>query len=494
MSESGWIKPNEDLPKLSFYNSITKRKDVFVPREGNKIKWYVCGPTVYDDSHIGHARTYISFDIIRSILENYFGYEVFYTMNITDIDDKIIKKANEIKKDTKFITQKYERDFFDDLKALNVKYPTFVTRVTDYLEKIHKFIEVLEEKGYAYAVNGSVYFDLKKYKEKYKHPLFVPADAVDENEIDTEKRSKIDFVLWKKAKINEPKYLSKWGKGRPGWHIECSVMATDILGELDIHSGGIDLAFPHHENEIVQSQSYLDSQQWVNYFLHTGHLHIQGCKMSKSLKNFITIKEMLKDYSSREIRLLFLIHNWNSDMEYSIDSIEYAKKIEQKIINFISTTESKINSGDNLENSFSKLIITEEKEPINYFYDIQSQIHSALCNNIDTQKCINYLLDLINFVNKRSDLSKNELVLILEYVKKICRIFGLNFLEIKESSDDLKLAEIICKFRNDIRIFAKEKRNHSELFGLCDNIREELNELGFIIEDKGKESLVRRKI
>ncbi|KCZ78066.1 cysteine-tRNA ligase [Anncaliia algerae PRA109] len=495
MSEKEWKQPIPDKQVLKLFNSITKRKDEFIAKKDNKIKWYACGPTVYDSAHIGHARTYISFDIIRSVLENYFGYDVNYTMNITDIDDKIIKKANEEGvKDTRIITKKYEHEFFEDLKALNVKYPTFVTRVTDYLEKINLFIEELESKGYAYESNGSVYFDLQKYKTKFKYPIFVPAGAIDESETDTEKKNKTDFVLWKKAKENEPSYPSKWGKGRPGWHIECSVMASDILGELDIHSGGIDLAFPHHENEIIQSQSYLDCKQWVNYFLHTGHLHIQGCKMSKSLKNFITIKDMLKDYTPREIRMLFLIHNWNTDMEYSVDAMEYSKKVEQKIINFISTIESRIkNYSDILEHSFSRLVITDNNEAMKVLEDTQSQIHASLCNNIDTQKSINALLELINFVNKRSDIAKNELILISEYVKKILKVFGIVFSEEKFKGNDTKLSELLCNFRNEVRLIAKKNKN-LDLLKLCDEVRNNLKEMNFIIEDDGTKSIIREKL
>lgn len=233
-------------------------------------------------------------------------------MNITNIDDKIINRSNEVGEEFFEFAKKWENDFFEDMKALNVELPDSITRVSEFVEQIKKFIQVLINRGYAYESNGSVYFDTKNYRESHAYGKLAP-DKVGDLELlkegegsrsnadhDNEKKTPFDFVLWKKSKPGEPKWESEWGEGRPGWHIECSVMADTILGyPIDMHTGGIDLKFPHHENEIAQTEGYHDDKQWVNYFVHSGHLHIDGMKMSKSLKNFIKIKTMVKKYSAR---------------------------------------------------------------------------------------------------------------------------------------------------------------------------------------------------
>lgn len=486
-----WKCPERDeAPLLRFYNSLTKQCEVFVPRRGCSVRWYSCGPTVYDSAHLGHARAYVSFDVIRRVLEDYFGYDVVYAMNITDIDDKIIGRALEQSQgDVSYacsrITTKFEREFFEDMDRLSVKRPTFVTRVTDYVSKIVDFVEVLEKKGFAYEANGSVYFDLRKYKEQWKSPVFVDCRAVNETETETEKRNRTDFVLWKKAKENEPRYESKWGPGRPGWHIECSAMATDVLGDLDIHSGGVDLAFPHHENEIAQSQAFLGTGQWTNYFLHSGHLHIEGRKMSKSLKNFVTIREALEKAGPRELRMLFLLHNWGSDSEFSEESLEYARKVEQKVVNFISFCESSAEA--------PVVLSPGDREAMEFLEKTKTDVHAALCNNVDTQKTVLLLLNLISQLYKTTDRIGDAVLRAAgAYVRRISEVFGL-LAKRNETDRGSEIADILCRFRARVRRAAKEK-GHPELYGICDEIREELKEAGYLIEDSGKESLVRRAI
>jgi len=293
-------------------NSLTLEKDEFITQTGDQnLYWYMCGPTVYDAAHLGHARTYVGSDILRRVLRDYFHYNVYLSMNITDIDDKIIMRSIERKQPFSEFARFWEKDFLDDMAALNVEPPDVMTRVSEYVPDIVAYIEKMISNGYAYESNGSVYFDTATFKEGgHCYGKLEPNSVNDQERLDeaegalsvgaADKKSPGDFALWKKSKEGEPYWESPWGDGRPGWHIECSVMAGDTLPcPMDIHSGGIDLRFPHHDNEIAQSEAYYDCKQWVNYFLHTGHLHIKGKKMSKSLKNFSTIKDALKEYSAK---------------------------------------------------------------------------------------------------------------------------------------------------------------------------------------------------
>src|SRR6218665_207400 len=423
---------------LKIYNSLTRSKNLFQTlSNGKRINWYNCGPTVYDSSHMGHARSYITFDIIRRILRDYFGYDVFFVQNVTDVDDKIIHKArqnhlyekyleqiaastkdsaqvyqdvdaalSELKK--KFENEKdpdkknmhgkmlekaqeifakkaeikldefakqlkdilsiwldkqfgstvsdndifisvprfYENEYNEDMKALNILPPDCITRVSEFIPEIVDYVQKIIDNGFAYSSNGSVYFDTEKFANDSKHfyaklvpEAFGNRAALDEGEgdlggaTDQEKRSVNDFALWKASKPGEPSWQSPWGMGRPGWHIECSVMASELIGsQMDIHSGGIDLRFPHHDNEMAQAEAYYNTPKpWVNYFLHSGHLTISGCKMSKSLKNFITIREALTKHTACQLRLMFLLHSWKDTLDYSEDTMKAAIGYEKTL-------------------------------------------------------------------------------------------------------------------------------------------------------------------
>eukprot|EP01031_Cornospumella_fuschlensis_P025509 gene25509-30796_t len=328
----------EKMHPIMVYNTLTRSKVRFIPMHQRTVYWYQCGPTVYAESHMGHARTYVSLDILRRIVQDFFGYHVVLCQNVTDIDDKIILRAAERGLSYRQLASIYEAEFVQDMRSLHVGLPDICTRVSEYIPEIVSFIEHLVAKGLAYAANGSVYFDVAAFQQAgFTYGKLLPeqvgnAELLNEGEGALEKgadkRAAQDFALWKKTKdfATEPHWSSPWGEGRPGWHIECSVMSR-VLNDvhtsrdpsagdarpggmpsgawsLDVHAGGVDLKFPHHENEIAQSEAFAHTHQWVNYWLHTGHLHIDGSKMSKSLKNFITIRAALQSYSAADQEML----------------------------------------------------------------------------------------------------------------------------------------------------------------------------------------------
>lgn len=293
---------------LYVYNTLSKTKEIFKPLEPPLVKIYVCGPTPYDHTHVGHARTYISFDLIRRYLE-YKGYSVYHVMNITDIDDKIIRRARELNIEWTEIPKIYTKEFLDVLNKLNIKMPHVMPRVTEHINDIIEFIKILIDKGYAYESSGSVYFEVDKFPDYGKLSGIARREEWrQEEDVIKEKKKPYDFALWKKAKPGEPYWESPWGPGRPGWHIECSVMSSRYLGsQFDIHGGGRDLIFPHHENEIAQSEAYFGVKPWVKYWIHVGYLTIQGEKMSKSLGNIIPVYEVLSKYEPEVLRLYLLL-------------------------------------------------------------------------------------------------------------------------------------------------------------------------------------------
>jgi len=309
---------------LKVYNTLNAKKEEFIPLNEGQVKMYVCGPTVYDTSHIGHARSGVVFDTIFRWLEQ-LGYKVTYVRNFTDVDDKIIKKSNETGEDCTTITQKYIKEFHAEMDALNVLRPTIEPTATGHITHIIEFIRMLIEKGKAYAVDGGdVYFSIDSFKEYGRLSGRNPDDmrAGARIAIDEKKKNPLDFTLWKPAKPGEPFWESPWGNGRPGWHIECSAMSYEYLGEgFDIHGGGKDLIFPHHENEIAQSEA-LFGRQFVKYWIHNGFVDINNEKMSKSLGNFTMIKEVLANYPAEVIRMFLLSNHYRSPIDYSEDSMK----------------------------------------------------------------------------------------------------------------------------------------------------------------------------
>ncbi|KAJ7049675.1 tRNA synthetases class I (C) catalytic domain-containing protein [Mycena amicta] len=649
-----WSPPQKlrQEPVLKVYNSLTKSKTEFVPRDGRRVKWYNCGPTVYDASHMGHARNYVSQDILRRIMTDYFGYDVHFVMNITDIDDKIIKRARQnhlldkfrdetsavspeliaqvhaawrihvhkelrkglpdtlapaegdedafwprlveliqnkdwkqecLRRDEKFdmhfssasqtlaalevaraqlstgdssreaahkliadssdilsqalddqykstvtdpgisraLASYWEGKFFEDMKRLRVRDPDTITRVTEYVPEIVAFVEGIVKNGYAYESEGSVYFDTEAFDGSPNHDYakLEPwskgnRELLEDGEGTLSQRAgrrPSDFALWKASRPGEPSWPSPWGAGRPGWHIECSVMASAVLGDnMDIHSGGVDLAFPHHDNEMAQSEAYHECGAWVNYFLHTGHLHIEGLKMSKSLKNFITIDEVLQKYTARQLRLAFLTQQWNAkvDFTHSVMTGE-VRGLETTINNFF-TNVSALVSQALAEGTMSDgyhHYEEPERELRTALYDSQYAFRVALCDSFNTPVAIGVLRDLISRTNvyittRGKALNVQLLENIAGWVGQMLRMFGLGAgpeAELGWGADDASVASgvnrekvlmpyvrALSSFRDGVRRLAMGKGDTAlqDILALCDRLRDvDLVPLGVALDD-----------
>ena len=503
-------------------NSLCNEKVEFITSNGDRtINWYMCGPTVYDAAHLGHARTYLTFDIIRRILTSYFHYDVNLCMNITDIDDKIIKRSNDEKKNFAEFAKFWEDSFFKDMRALNVMYPNYITRVSEYIPEIIKFIEVIIKKGYAYEKNGSVYFDIEAYKKGgHMYAKLIPqdknqnleelqeAEGVLSKDNAGEKKNKGDFALWKTSKKDEPFWDSPWGKGRPGWHIECSVMSSSIFGnKLDIHSGGCDLKFPHHDNEIAQTEAHDDSKQWINYFLHTGHLKIEGLKMSKSLKNFKKITDFISLDTPNAFRLYFCNSKWDGDMDFTENGLSMASANDKKISEFFQNI--KVWSRENDLKKNLKLD-NEDSALNNFFLEAKKNIHAYFCDNFNTPGVVSTILDLIKktyeYQEKTEKVKTLKLHLIYtvgKYISDILKCLGLvyntdfvDYFRTSGEGDSNKNAEeiltpymdVLTKFRHEVKNAIVVEKDEKKILKLCDQLRDDiLPELGVRIEDKGNE-------
>ncbi|KAG8452105.1 hypothetical protein GDO86_004049 [Hymenochirus boettgeri] len=364
-----WAPPSGHDTGLLVYNSLTRRKEPLILCIPNVATWYSCGPTVYDHAHLGHACSYVRFDTIRRILTKVFGIDIIMVMVITDIDDKIIKRASELNVSPVALARSYEQDFKQDMSALKVLPPTVYIRVTENIPQIISFIQQIIDNGHAYSTSqGS-----------------------------NDKKHVRDFALWKCLKPEEPYWDSPWGKGRPGWHIECSTIASSVFGKhLDIHTGGIDLAFPHHENEIAQCEAYHQSTQWGNYFLHTGHLHLKGNeeKMSKSLKNYITVKDFLNSFSSDQFRIFCLRSKYKSAVEYSHNSMEDAVNTLHIISSFINDARAYVKG---------HLICQPVQEDLLWqsLNEAKRNVKAAFSDDFDTPRALDAVMDLIHHSNRQ---------------------------------------------------------------------------------------------
>ncbi|KAI9497931.1 tRNA synthetases class I (C) catalytic domain-containing protein [Zychaea mexicana] len=634
---------NSNKPVLKLYNSLTKTKTEFVPKRPGHVSWYNCGPTVYDAAHMGHARTYLSMDIIRRVMESYFGYQVQFVQNVTDIDDKIILRArqqylfNNLKNSTESLNneliervEKYWNDYatsklsavkgaaseatsdwtafvammtpealakavlvdekfkmhftalqasraaidvakcalaqgnnakqsaevlldtsqdivslaldktegeavtdskifrelssywedmyFKDMKALNVLSPSVKTRVSEFVPEIVTYVKKIIANGYAYEADGSVYFDTARFDghEGHHYAKLEPKSKGDialiedgEGSLGTKlqgKRSQNDFALWKASKPGEPVWDSPWGKGRPGWHIECSVMASAVLGDnMDIHSGGVDLAFPHHDNELAQSEAHYNCPQWVNYFLHAGHLHVEGQKMSKSLKNFITIQEALKTYSPRQLRIFFLAHQWNTKMDFKQSGMQEAVGMETTMKNLfdnVAALSDRIRSDGSRGSTIlpngdiSHRWRDDENELSTFFQERVDGVHFALCDSINTPVAMDEIMSLINQTNKylvkgAAYVNIDLLEDITSWISRMMEIFGVEMGDNAKSNAGadkeflMQCLRTLSSFRDKVRQLALDKKDPKEYLKLSDELRDvQLAELGVALDDQ----------
>ncbi|KAL7562197.1 hypothetical protein ACA910_013454 [Epithemia clementina (nom. ined.)] len=525
-----WNKPGPATVQfntgLKVMNSLTRQKEDFVTMSGSRqLTWYMCGPTVYAESHMGHARTYLGFDIIRRILEKHFGYDITLVMNVTDIDDKIVERSAERKMDHLELTRHFEQEFHKDMRNLCVAPPTVVTRVTEYMKEIVDYVQQIIDRGFAYESNGSVYFQVEAFENApnmhycklspeqiHNAALLAEGEGKLTQEFASEKKSPRDFALWKKAKPGEPVWESPWGPGRPGWHIECSVMASDVLQKLtgqpnmDIHSGGIDLKFPHHDNEMAQAEAHCGHNQWVNYFVHAGHLHIRGLKMSKSLKNFITIQQALEINTARQIRLLFLRHRYNAPMDYGDDTMAPTLDLERKFVEFFHNAKAFLRNRTLKENQFWSEQATGLQKLL---AESQIKVDDALKDDFDTPMVLTILSDLVKATNvyMESSAENEKLGLVVmnvaTYITRILSLLGLNGLETigLSSGDDsasggasredhlAPVLDALMAFRSAVRDKARNK-DLTGILELCDHFRDEaLVPLGVRLEDKSDGSV-----
>jgi cysteinyl-tRNA synthetase len=470
---------------LKLYNTLFRKKEIFKPLRDKKVGFYLCGPTVYGPGHIGHARTYIAFDVIRRYLEHK-GYKVKYVMNITDVHDDIINAAIKEKIDIFTLGNKYTKLFLEEQEKLGIKKANAYPRVTEHIKEIIKFIQELEKKGFAYEKDDSVYFDVSKFKDYGKLSRIKLEKAKTGTRVQTDKyerKDACDFVLWKKAKPGEPSWMSPWGSaGRPGWHIECSVMSKKHLGEqIDIHGGARDLIFPHHENEIAQSEAITGKIPFVKYWLHAGLLTINGQKMSKSLGNYIEIGDMLEKSSARVIRMFVASSHYQSDLDWSEKNLLQAKEGLARIEEFIEKL--KMQNVHPPKAGKKRKTTAQSKKLIS---QTEKQFEEAMDDDFNTPEALARIFDLIRRANPlldKNQIDKKQAKEILDFFKKIDKIFNFIFPEKKE------------KIPQTIKDLAKkrEKLRKQKKWAQADKIRKEIARLGFEIKDTATGATIKKK-
>lgn len=453
---------------MKVFNTMTRTKENFVPVDEKEVKIYACGPTVYNYIHIGNARPLCVFDVLRRYME-YRGYNVKFVQNFTDVDDKIIKRANEEGITFEEVSKKYIDEFWTDAHGLNFKDASVHPKATENIDEIIDIIKSLEEKGYAYAVDGDVYFRTLKFKEygKLSHQPIEDLQSGARIAVGEKKEDPLDFALWKAAKEGEPYWDSPWGKGRPGWHIECSAMNRKYLGNtIDIHCGGQDLIFPHHENEIAQSECANDAP-FAKYWMHNGYINVDNVKMSKSLGNFKTVREIANAYGYEVIRYFLISSHYRSPINYSLDIIEQCRSALDRLYTCRESLDFAIkNAGNTLtDEEFIKLIDSRKEQFIN-----------AMDDDLNTADGVAAIFDLVKDINTKildKDVSKDVCEHAAKIFDELCDVLGI--LYNRKSNDlDSEIEELIKK---------RQEARAAKDWATADSIRDELKAKGIILKD-----------
>jgi cysteinyl-tRNA synthetase len=461
-----------NVSMLKIFNTMTQKKEEFKPMHENRVKLFVCGPTVYDNSHVGHARTYISFDVIARYLK-YNGFSVFYLQNITDVDDKIIKRALELNIDPVKLARKFEKKYMEDMKLLGVESVNLYARATEHVPEIIQQINTLIDKSFAYVTDSGVYFDISKFPDFGKLSRRNIEELTVHRIFNDSKRNPGDFALWK-IKNDEPFWNSPWGVGRPGWHIEDTAITEEYLGyKYDIHGGGLDLIFPHHEAEIAQMESASGDKPMARYWMHTGFLNVSGEKMSKSLGNFITIREILLDYAPEVFRFFVLSTHYRSPIDFSESALQQSGNSLNRIYKLIETIDelrdSNISESNENDIKYTNLLLNAKHD----FLDNMN-------NDFNTPNALSVIFNLIRDVNRGVDdgnISKNSLIYVKNLLIEFGEILGFEFY-IKPCVDD-KTEDLV-----EVMVDVREKLRERKDWELSDLIRSRLREIDIILEDK----------
>ncbi|MFA9407865.1 MAG: cysteine--tRNA ligase [Candidatus Dadabacteria bacterium] len=474
--------------KVTLYNTLTQKKEELVPYSENKIKMYVCGPTVYSSAHLGHARAAVTFDVIERFL-THLGYEVTYVRNFTDIDDKIIAKANETGVAAHEISEKYIQEYQEDMASIGVKAPTIQPKVTEHVPEIVEMIQRIIDNGHAYQSDGDVFFSVKKFNGYGKLSRRDPDDMMAGTRIDIneKKEDPLDFALWKSAKPGEPYWESPWGNGRPGWHIECSLMSTKYLGDsFDIHGGGKDLIFPHHENEIAQSEA-ATGKPFAKYWVHNGLIQINREKMSKSIGNILNVREAVSMWSKEAIRLFFLSHQYLNPADFSDTTMNEAEAALERLYITLKRANDVGKNGNGEDKQLETSVETFKERWV-----------QSMCDDFNTAEALGSLFELTRAINRSLDSVgwTPSLEAALDEINHFGNTLGILEYEPDEYLQGLKLEQASSGITEqgieeliEERISARKEKNWAR----ADGIRDELDEKGIVLEDKAEGTIWRVK-